>query len=167
MHDYIIITADGEVRGRFSQISLARAEKNRIHREEGIDVTIETRQAMQMELPIGITLEAIQKDPDLTLHHKSMRRGYIPRRTDHVIEPYRGKFGEGYVVSYPRYDSTRYVTIEYYVRVPSRTGGCRSNVRRSTGWACTRGGEAVVIDGKRCQDTKPCFEPRGGGNENE
>lgn len=162
MFDYVIITADGEERGRYSQLSLSRAEKNRIHREEGIDVTIETRQATQTELPIGITLDAIQNDPNLTLHHKAMRRGYIPRRLDHVIEPYRGKFGEGYVVAYPRYDSTRYVTIEYYVKVPERMGGCRSNVRRSTGWACTRGGESVVIDSTRCQSTRTCFEPRGG-----
>lgn len=162
MFDYILITADGEERGRFCLLSRAKSEKNRIHQEEGIDVTIETRQATQLELPIGITLEAIQNDPNLTLHHKAMRRGYISRRTDHVIEPYRGKFGEGYVVSYPRFDSTQYVTIEYYVRVPEVMGGCRSNVRRSTGWACTRGGEAVVIDSTRCQGTKPCFEPRGG-----
>ena len=53
---------------------------------------------------------------ELIAHHTASRRGYISRRNpDGIIESYAGKFGRGYIRVLPRWDSTQYVTIEYYV----------------------------------------------------
>lgn len=51
------------------------------------------------------------------LHHTASRRGYVSRKIDGIVEPYKGKFGEGYVIIRPRFDTTRFVTVEYYVEV--------------------------------------------------
>ena len=48
-------------------------------------------------------------------HHTATAAGYISRRLARVIEPYNGRFGRGFVARYPRYDTTRYHTVEYYI----------------------------------------------------
>ena len=48
--------------------------------------------------------------------HGATERGYISRNTDYKIIPYVGRFGIGVKVIFPRYDSTRYVNIEYYIK---------------------------------------------------
>lgn len=53
---------------------------------------------------------------ELIAHHTASRRGYASRKApEGRVESYSGKFGRGYVRVLPRWDSTRYVTIEYYV----------------------------------------------------
>lgn len=55
---------------------------------------------------------------ELRYHHSATRRGYVSRKNpDGVIEKYNGKFGTGYKRILPRWDTTCYVTVEYYVEV--------------------------------------------------
>lgn len=53
------------------------------------------------------------------LHHKAARRGYVSRKAD-IDElratPYAGQYGEGYTVLCPRFDTSQYVWIEYWVK---------------------------------------------------
>lgn len=49
----------------------------------------------------------------------SSMRGYTSRRTadsDRVANPYKGRYGEGYTVLMPRWDTSRYCFIEYWVK---------------------------------------------------
>ena len=53
-------------------------------------------------------------------HHTASRRGYESRRRNPDgslghIEAYSGKFGTGYIKVLPRWDTTNYVKIEYYI----------------------------------------------------
>lgn len=52
----------------------------------------------------------------LHLHHKSAKAGYISRKLQYVREEYHGRFGDGYILLRPRYDTQRYVTCEYWVK---------------------------------------------------
>lgn len=54
------------------------------------------------------------------LHHIASRRGYIPRKGGDLIELYAGRFGTGYIIVSPRWDTTQYVTISYYIRDDKR-----------------------------------------------
>lgn len=49
-------------------------------------------------------------------HHTASRKGYISRKLYGVVEPYKGRFGEGYAILWPRKDTTRFVYISYYIR---------------------------------------------------
>ena len=51
-----------------------------------------------------------------TLHHIASQRGYISRRGEDEIIPYKGKFGDGYKVLSPRWDTTQYVRVSYYTK---------------------------------------------------
>ena len=48
-------------------------------------------------------------------HHKALMRGYISRKKDYVIEPYVGRFGIGFKVLQPRFDTTQYIDCTYFV----------------------------------------------------
>lgn len=61
------------------------------------------------------TLETIAADRRYYLHHTASRRGYVSRKTPGRLEPYSGKFGRGYVAIAPRWDTTQYVNITYYI----------------------------------------------------
>lgn len=50
------------------------------------------------------------------LHHKAAIRGYISRKWDAGICEYSGRFGDGYLLVYPRFDTTNYVYAEYWVK---------------------------------------------------
>lgn len=52
----------------------------------------------------------------MALHHTGSRRGYESRRGNGHVETYKGRFGEGYVIVVPKYDTTRYVSVEYYIK---------------------------------------------------
>lgn len=52
----------------------------------------------------------------LHLHHTAAKAGYISRKLEYVREEYHGKFGDGYILLRPRYDTQRYVTCEYWVK---------------------------------------------------
>lgn len=51
------------------------------------------------------------------LHHTAMKSGYISRKNkDGIIEKYDGRFGKGFTVSKPNFESTRYYFISYYIK---------------------------------------------------
>ena len=50
-------------------------------------------------------------------HHSSIRQGYVSRKLaidNCPARSYKGRFGSGYIIKCPRYDSTRYITCYYY-----------------------------------------------------
>lgn len=49
-------------------------------------------------------------------HHSAMRRGYESRKCVGHAEPYKGRFGEGYVWISPLSYTTRYVLVTYFVK---------------------------------------------------
>lgn len=50
------------------------------------------------------------------LHHTATARGYVSRKGGGVIKPYNGRFGAGYVHLRPRWDTSAYVYIDYYIK---------------------------------------------------
>ena len=48
-------------------------------------------------------------------HHKASMRGYVSRKKDYVIKPYVGRFGIGFKVLHPRFDTTQYIDCTYFV----------------------------------------------------
>ena len=51
------------------------------------------------------------------LHHTSLKSGYISRKLkDGIIEKYDGRFGTGYTIKKPNFESTKYYFISYYVK---------------------------------------------------
>lgn len=52
------------------------------------------------------------------LHHTGSKRGYVSRKSDVdqlSAEKYNGRFGRGYTVEMPRFDSSQYVYVEYWI----------------------------------------------------
>lgn len=49
-------------------------------------------------------------------HHTALTRGYVSRKSDGVVMPYKGKFGEGYKVLTHYNLSTQYCQVSYYVK---------------------------------------------------
>lgn len=63
-----------------------------------------------------MTLEELKSDPQYYLHHTAAARGYISRKIGHFgPREYTGKFGTGYTVERPRWDTTRYIYVDYYI----------------------------------------------------
>ena len=53
------------------------------------------------------------------LHHTATVNGYMSRKVTEKLEEYNGRFGTGYKVHRPRYDTTNYHYVDYYVEVLS------------------------------------------------
>jgi len=47
--------------------------------------------------------------------HTSRARRYVSRKLEGIAEPYNGKFGNGYKVFTPAWDSSKYCYVTYYV----------------------------------------------------
>ena len=47
--------------------------------------------------------------------HTSYRRGYVSRKLKGIVSPYKGKFGNGFVLDSPCYHSTLYHYRTYFV----------------------------------------------------
>ena len=62
-----------------------------------------------------MTYQELINDPTYKLHHIASKREYVSRKVDAYIRPYKGKFGIGYVALLPRWDTTMYCWIAYYV----------------------------------------------------
>lgn len=60
-----------------------------------------------------INLAKIKKT--CTLHHTAAHRGYVSRKSEGVANEYSGKFGTGYTIDRPRWDTTNYVDREYWI----------------------------------------------------
>ena len=53
---------------------------------------------------------------ECTLHHSAHCRVYVSRHlTIGYIKPYKGKFGEGFAIYKPNWESTRYSVVEYWI----------------------------------------------------
>ena len=63
------------------------------------------------------TMKTNDKLEGLKKLHTSRRRGYVSRKhPDGVLEDYKGRFGEGYALLTPCYDSTQYCYVTYFVK---------------------------------------------------
>lgn len=63
-----------------------------------------------------MTLDQLQHDPAYAEHHTAAARGYVSRRGGAHVLPYVGRFGKGYKVIRPRWDTSQYVWVTYYIR---------------------------------------------------
>lgn len=63
-----------------------------------------------------ITVEEVLNDKSLYYHHTGSRRGYESRRGNGHVEAYNGRFGEGYAIIAPRWDTTMYVNVHYFIK---------------------------------------------------
>lgn len=61
-------------------------------------------------------LFAAVKSGELRELHTASKRGYVSRNGPCNVLPYAGRFGSGYVVLSPRWDTTKYVYVTYFVR---------------------------------------------------
>lgn len=72
-----------------------------------------------------MTVEELKKMVDsgeLVRHHSASRRGYETRKLpEGHVETYNGKFGTGYIHVTPRWDTTQYVDLTYYVEAKDKT----------------------------------------------
>lgn len=67
---------------------------------------------------IHTTLGSLLNDTRYYLHHTSYAKGYVSRKADYEhlpVTPYKGRFGTGYTVDLPSYESTRYCRRQYYI----------------------------------------------------
>ena len=61
-----------------------------------------------------MTIEEIKEN--YKEHHTARAKRYVSRRSEGEIEPYKGKYGEGYKIYYPAWDSTQYCYVTYYIK---------------------------------------------------
>ena len=67
---------------------------------------------------IHTTLGTLINDDRYYLHHTSYALGYVSRKAvydDLPVHPYKGRFGTGYTVDLPSYESTQYCRRQYYI----------------------------------------------------
>lgn len=62
-----------------------------------------------------MSVSELKSNPAYKYHHTSLRRGYESRKSEGHVEPYSGRFGKGYIAVTPRWDSTCYVNVSYYI----------------------------------------------------
>ena len=63
-------------------------------------------------------LSTLLHEGKLKEHHTALIRGYVSRKRpveDITATPYKGRYGAGYIVDYPNYNSTRYSLRTYYI----------------------------------------------------
>lgn len=62
-------------------------------------------------------IKRMEKAGSLVMHHQASARGYVSRKPDVTpfVSPYMGIFGDGYTVAFPRYDTTGYYYLVYYI----------------------------------------------------
>ena len=53
---------------------------------------------------------------EYVLHHTSLCRGYVSRKTEGIVRAYKGRFGEGYTLEHPNWESNSYSFVSYYVK---------------------------------------------------
>jgi len=65
-----------------------------------------------------MTRKELEESEDYNLHHTAKHQGYVSRKLsiDNLIAAeYDGRFGKGYTIRKPRWDTSQYVTVEYWV----------------------------------------------------
>ena len=63
-----------------------------------------------------MTVHELETSREYICHHTASCRGYVSRKSDGVVEEYHGRFGDGYKVLHPRWDTTTYCWVSYYIR---------------------------------------------------
>ena len=58
------------------------------------------------------TLEEIRNSGDYYLHHTESRR-----KGGEKVKPYVGIFGKGFIIVSPRWDTTQYVNVSYWIEM--------------------------------------------------
>lgn len=49
------------------------------------------------------------------LHHTATAKGYVSRKAVEELEVYNGRYGVGYKAHRPRFDTTNYHYVDYYI----------------------------------------------------
>lgn len=65
-----------------------------------------------------MTYDDLLEEADTDTLHKvqtAYAKGYFPRKREPAIENYKGRYGEGYKVHLPAYNTSRYHIVEYWV----------------------------------------------------
>jgi hypothetical protein len=60
-------------------------------------------------------IQAMRKAGELRVSHSAKQQGYVSRKSEGIVREYNGKFGTGYVIDSPCFDSTRYFNRTYYI----------------------------------------------------
>ena len=60
-------------------------------------------------------LLAMEKEGTVRYHHTACHRGYVSRRGWGEVVPYSGRFGVGYKLLMPRWDTSSHVWVRYYI----------------------------------------------------
>mgnify|MGYP003292593277 CR=1 FL=1 len=63
-----------------------------------------------------MTITELKNNLNYKFHHSALRRGYVSRKSEGKIEEYSGRFGKGYILITPNWNSTQYVNISYYIK---------------------------------------------------
>lgn len=63
-----------------------------------------------------MTVNELVSSKEYYRHHTASALGYISRKSEGVIEPYSGRYGDGYILRIPRFDTNRYHYVSYYIR---------------------------------------------------
>ena len=62
-----------------------------------------------------MTVEEVRANKDLQYSHTASRKGYESRLGNGHVEKYNGRYGKGYIIVTPRWDTKNYVNVEYYL----------------------------------------------------
>ena len=56
------------------------------------------------------------KTQGYTRLHDAYSGGYVKRTIEGIIQPYKGRYGEGYTLHTPAWNTTKYHIVTYYVK---------------------------------------------------
>ena len=78
--------------------------------------TFDTNDTMKtITIPTPAELESLVANGTVRKARTGSRRGYTSRKGNGYVESYSGKFGTGFALITPRWDTTQYVHVTYYV----------------------------------------------------
>ena len=63
-----------------------------------------------------MTIAELKANAEYKYDHTGSRHGYESRKGEGRIEEYHGRFGDGYIHVRPRWDTSKYVYIDYYIK---------------------------------------------------
>ena len=95
--------------------SQSRKGKTKVNLDETLYHTrtnMSTKKKKEVKI---MTVKELEANKSYRVHHTATRRGYESRKGDGHVEEYNGRFGKGYIAVTPRYDTTMYVYITYYI----------------------------------------------------
>lgn len=64
-----------------------------------------------------MTYDELRTSTNYRYSHTAAAKGYVSRRGNPKVYPYKGRYGTGYVAELPRWDTTLYYCKEYYLEV--------------------------------------------------